>query len=140
MEIQAWSVSADKSSKKMIMKTRSKPFALLLTLAIGIGCASAQSTAIKVVCRQGNDLFIIGADGKPQPLTNDGIPKGNPLWSKDGTKIAFERQIDETAALHNLIVMDPVSTTGCNALMKSTLAAYRTEDRAKKSAHTRGNE
>jgi Tol biopolymer transport system component len=73
---------------------------------------------------------MIRADGKPQLLTNDGIPKGNPLWSENGTKITFERQSDETVALDNLIVMDPVSTTGCNTRMKSALAAFRTEDHA----------
>lgn len=89
------------------MTIRIKLFAMILTLAIGIGCASAQNAAIKVVYRKGNDLFMIGVDGKPQALTNDGIPKGNPLWSKDGTKIAFERDIDRSVALDNLIVMDP---------------------------------
>lgn len=92
------------------MTTRSKYFAMLLTLAIGIGCASAQSAAIKVVYRKSNDLFMIGVDGKSRQLTYDSIPKGYALWSKDGTKIAFLRKIDASVALDDLIVMD--SETG----------------------------
>ncbi len=89
------------------MKNRSRLFALLLTLAVGLGYAFAQSSAVKAVYVKSNNLFTIGADGKPQQLTFDGIPKGNPLWSKDGTKIAFERKIDRGVALDNLIVIDP---------------------------------
>jgi hypothetical protein len=55
----------------------------------------------------GNDLFAIGVDGKSRQLTYDGIPKGNALWSKDGTKIAFLRKIYASIALDNLIVVDP---------------------------------
>ncbi len=89
------------------MKNRSRLFALLLTLALGIGYAFAQSSAVKAVYVKSNNLFTIGADGKPQQLTFDGIHKGNPLWSKDGTKIAFERKIDRGVAFDNLIVIDP---------------------------------
>jgi hypothetical protein len=88
------------------MTNRRIILALLLSFAIGMGYSPAQSAAVKVVYRNGNDLFTIGADGKPKPLTNDGIPKENPLWSKDGTKIAFLRKIDEGIALNNLIVVD----------------------------------
>ncbi len=89
------------------MKNRSKLFAFLLTFAVGIGYLFAQTAAVKAVYRKGNDLFTIGADGKPQQLTYDDIPKGNPLWSKDGTKIAFERKIDRGVAFDNLMVIDP---------------------------------
>jgi WD40 repeat protein len=89
------------------MKNRSKFLALLLTLVIVVKYASAQSAAIKSVYRKGNDLFTIGVDSKPQQLTNDGVPKGNPLWSKDGKRIAFERDIDNSVALDSLIVIDP---------------------------------
>ncbi len=88
---------------------RSKFFALVLVIAVGTGYAFAQSSAVKAVYRKGNDLFTIGADGKPRQLTYDDIPKGNPLWSKDGTKIAFEREIDRGIAFDNLIAIDPES-------------------------------
>jgi hypothetical protein len=88
------------------MKNRSKFFAMLLTFGLCMGYAFAQTAAIKAVYRKGNNLFTIGADGQPKPLTDDSLSKGNPLWSKDGTKVAFQREIDKAIALDNLIVVD----------------------------------
>jgi hypothetical protein len=82
-----------------------KLLALLMALAVSGEFAAAQSAAVKAVFRKGNDLFTMGADGRAQQLTKDGISKGYALWSKDGTKIAFLRRIDQTIALDNLIVV-----------------------------------
>ena len=89
------------------MKNQRKYFALLLTFILGIGYAFSQSAGIKVVYRKGNNIFTIDADGQPRQLTDDSLSKGWPLWSKDGTKIAFVREIDKSVALDNLIVIDP---------------------------------
>jgi dipeptidyl aminopeptidase/acylaminoacyl peptidase len=77
---------------------------------MGIGNAPAQGVPVKAVYLKGNELFTVGADGEQKQLTHDGMPKRNPLWSKDGTRIAFERDIDESVALDDLIVID--SQTG----------------------------
>jgi hypothetical protein len=84
-------------------------FALLLTLAANVGHSFAQGTGIKSAYVKDGDIFMIGADGQEQRVTGDGIPKGYPLWSKDGTKIAFRRKIDKAVALSDLVVVDPES-------------------------------
>jgi len=84
-------------------------FALLLTLAANVGHSFAQGAGIKAAYVKDGDIFTIGADGLEQRVTDDGIPKDDPLWSKDGTKIAFLRKIDKGVALDNLIVVDPES-------------------------------
>ncbi len=91
------------------MKIGIKVFALLLTFAANVGHSFAQGPEIKAAYVKNGDIFMIGADGQEQRVTGDGIPKGDPLWSKDGTKIAFRRKIDKGVALDNLIVVDPES-------------------------------
>ncbi len=89
------------------MKNQRKYFALVLAFVLGIGYAFSQSAGIKVVYRKGNNIFTIDADGQPRQLTDDSLSKGWPLWSKDGRKIAFVREIDKSVALEGLIVIDP---------------------------------
>jgi hypothetical protein len=84
--------------------------ALLLTVTVGAGYALAQAADLKAVYYKDGDLFTIGVDGKPRQLTHDGIPKGPQVWSRDGTKIAFLRKIDQAVAINNLVVID--SETG----------------------------
>jgi hypothetical protein len=88
------------------MKNQCKYFAMLLTFVLGIGYAFSQSAGIKVAYRKGNNIFTIDADGQPKRLTDDSLSKGWPVWSKDGRKIAFLREINETVALDNLIIVD----------------------------------
>ena len=52
--------------------------AVLALIAVHSLCVAQ---AVKAVYRKGNELFTIGADGEPQQFTNDGVPKGNPLWA-----------------------------------------------------------
>jgi hypothetical protein len=50
---------------------------------------------------------VLKGDGPDRALTQDGIQKGFPVWSPDGTKIAFIRYVDtEKVALAELAVID----------------------------------
>jgi len=89
------------------MKIARTFLALLLTLAAGVGYSFAQGTDIKAAYVKDGEIFTIGADGQERRLTEDGIANGGPLWSKDGTKIAFSRKIDRAVALADLVVVDP---------------------------------
>jgi WD40-like Beta Propeller Repeat len=89
------------------MKIARTFLALLLTLAAGVGYSFAQGTDIKAAYVKDGEIFTIGADGQERRLTDDGIANGGPLWSKDGTKIAFSRKIDRAVALADLVVVDP---------------------------------
>jgi len=89
------------------MRNQYKFFALLLTFILGFGYAFSENARIKVVYRKGNNIFTIDADGQPRQLTDDSLSKGWPVWSKDGRKIAFLREINKAIALDNLIVVDP---------------------------------
>jgi hypothetical protein len=101
------------------MKIRSKFFALLLTFAVGIGYMFAQGADIKAAYLKDGDIFTIGANGQSRRLTYDGIPKDFPLWSKDGTKIAFLRKTDRGTASGNLVVIDPeTGLTEANILIR----------------------
>jgi hypothetical protein len=90
-----------------MMKNRSKMFVLFLAFGLCMGYAFAQRDEIKVVYRKGNNIFTIDADGQPKQLTDDSLSKGWAVWSKDGRKIAFVREINKAIALDNLIVIDP---------------------------------
>jgi len=83
--------------------------ACVIFLVISTSASSAQSDAMKSVYRKANDIFVTVVGGKSRLLINDNIPKGNPLWSKDGSKIAFERDIASSIALDDLVIIDPVS-------------------------------
>lgn len=94
------------------MDTRAslRAWLLLPLIAGGALSAPAQKDNLTAVFLKDNNVYTIGASGEPKQLTSDGIRKGVPLWSGDGTKIAFLREIDEKVALDNLIVID--SQTG----------------------------
>lgn len=53
-----------------------------------------------------NDEVVVSTEDAGQiQLTHDGIPKDNPVWSKDGLMIAFTEQTDKTVALDRLVII-----------------------------------
>jgi hypothetical protein len=53
------------------------------------------------------EIFVIDPDGGVRQLTHDSIPKDLPLWSKDGTRIAWFQKQTHSLALGQLRVVDP---------------------------------
>lgn len=98
-------------------------WAICMTALSAAVAAGAQNADMKVVYRRNNDLFVLRPDGTDKQLTHDGVPKGNATWSKDGSKIAFLRQVDPNIALGDLVVIDPESDrTIANILICPTQA------------------
>jgi hypothetical protein len=86
------------------MKTRAATVTFLIVLLLLLAqCASTQD--IKTLFVRNNELFTLGSDGSVVQITHDGIRKDRPLWSKDGSKIAYLQGIDKRRALAELIVI-----------------------------------
>ena len=67
-------------------------FAFRAALLIVLGAtACAQSQAGKLVFLRGNDVVTANADGTGlRVLVHDDVPKSNPVWSPDGSKISYK--------------------------------------------------
>jgi hypothetical protein len=84
-----------------------------LGAAVLFGLASASSDlalGTKVVFLKENEVVSVNADGSEQKgLTHDGVPKERPIWSPDGSKIAYltaEDAFHQTRALALIQVID----------------------------------
>jgi hypothetical protein len=70
------------------------------------GHAYPQIGPTKVAYIMGNDLFVEDQQGRISRLTRDGFPKDMPLWSKDGSMVAFDRKVDAgSKALADIVVV-----------------------------------
>lgn len=71
----------------------------------------AQSTpetmvsGIKAVYIQNKEIVTRLVNGSPQFLTNDGLRKSLPVWSKDGMMIAYLKDVNQQVALGDLVVI-----------------------------------
>jgi Tol biopolymer transport system component len=64
--------------------------AAILIVAANAAALSDVASKSKVVFLKGNQVVSAHADGSDQRiLTPDGVPKDRPVWSPDGTKIAY---------------------------------------------------
>jgi len=82
----------------------------LLLIVVSTRVALAEGDDIQIVFVHGNELFAsFGLDGQLRQLTHDGIPKSLPVWSKDGSLVAYIAAVDREKALGNLVILD---TTG----------------------------
>jgi hypothetical protein len=78
-----------------------------LLLALG---ADSGNEAPKSVFLRNSEIYVAEAGSmEARQLTTDGLPKSFPVWSKDGTRIAFERGA-EGRALADLVTMRPDGT------------------------------
>jgi Tol biopolymer transport system component len=75
---------------------------------LGVLLSSAQSapSGLKIAFVKSNEIFVMADGSLPLQVTHDGIPKYLPVWSKDGSKIAFNRDTDSKRALSELVVID----------------------------------
>src|ERR1700676_1978863 len=79
---------------------------LFLTFAVLISGAQIAPLAVKSVFVKDNEIFVATDGSQPRQVTRDGIGKFLPLWSKDGSKIAFNQVIDAKRGLGELVVID----------------------------------
>lgn len=64
------------------------------------------STDIRTVMVRNNEIYIESGSSPAKRITNDGLRKSLPVWSKDGERIAFVEQADQHVALVTLVVVD----------------------------------
>src|SRR5579864_3801410 len=82
-----------------------KNLALPLLLIVSSMVLSADRAA-KVAFVKNNEIFVAKGDLQPTALTHSGVPKSLPVWSRDGSKIAFLEKTDSKRALGTLVVID----------------------------------
>ena len=82
-----------------------KNLALPLLLIVSSMVLSADRAA-KVAFVKNNEIFAARGDSQPRALTHSGVPKSLPVWSRDGSKIAFLEKTDASRALGTLVVID----------------------------------
>src|SRR5271155_3485658 len=88
----------------MICKT--EVFAIICMLITFSSSHPATAQEVSVVMVQGNEIYANSNGGQFVRLTNDGKPKTLPVWSKDGTKIAFVENTSKNVAVASLSVID----------------------------------
>lgn len=88
------------------------------TFALFAFSAPTKSTFIK-----NDEVFVISDSSAPKEITQDGIPKSLPVWSKDGKEIAFLRKIGPEKALANLVVVDSEGIPKGNVLIRPAESA-----------------
>jgi hypothetical protein len=64
------------------------------------------SQEIRTVMVLGNDICVRSTKGQTMHLTDDGVPKALPVWSKDGTHIAFLENTENLVVQTKLVVID----------------------------------
>jgi WD40 repeat protein len=81
------------------------PFILSALAGLGLG-APAPDRDIKAVYINGSELFILPSlDGQARQVTRDGTEKSLPVWSQDGSLIAFVEGADSDEILGDVVVI-----------------------------------
>lgn len=89
--------------KKIAMKRVSLVTPLLMLVSM---YAMAATGPVDTVVIKNNDIYLSVGSGPMMPLTHDGIPKDSPLFSKDGSRIAYAERADRAGAIAMIIVID----------------------------------
>ena len=98
--------------------------ALLLALALAAApSATRAETALKVAFVEGNEIHAGPLGGPYAALTHDRVPKSLPVWSKDGTRIAFLRATASARALARLVVVDEAGRPVADILVRPATTA-----------------
>lgn len=83
----------------------------------------AHGDPVKILFINGTEIFVSSGGGEqPRQVTADGTEKYLPVWSKDGSMIAFVKTVPDGQALGNLVVIDE------NGRLLQTLLFRRAED------------
>jgi hypothetical protein len=89
--------------KRIAMKRVSMVTPLLVLVSM---FAMAATVPVDTVVIKNNDIYLSVGSGPMMPLTHDGIPKDSPLFSKDGSRIAYAERADRAGAIAVIIVID----------------------------------
>lgn len=85
---------------------------ILTWSGVGLSLLAAQAPAQqfsggRLAFIRDNELCVAEADGgRVRQLTHDGAPKYRPAWSPDGSRLAYERQVERTRALAEIHVIE----------------------------------
>ena len=77
----------------------------LLVLMLSSGVLTV-ADEVKSAFVKNNEVFVRTGESQPRQITHDGIPKFLPVWSHDGSRIAFNRVTNPGRALSELVVVD----------------------------------
>jgi len=91
-----------------------RPSFVLLGVALALALPQASAIAANgtdTAMVRGNEIVVTTGLYETHELTHDGISKSLPVWSKDGSKIAFVEKTDATIALARLVVVDRAGHT-----------------------------
>jgi len=80
--------------------------ALFLTFVALISSAQVVPSGVKIAFVKNGEIFVMANGSQPRQVTHDGVLKYLPVWSKDGSKIAFNRDVDTKRALSEVVVID----------------------------------
>lgn len=119
------------------MSLLSKLASVLVGAAVSL-LIDEPGVAIKSVFVKDNEVFTLDAvGGAPQQITHDGSPKALPVWSPDGTRVAFLRG-SRTADNLTLVVLSQSGVVEREmALSSSQLSGMRFIERAEWNASSR---
>lgn len=81
-----------------------KKLLILAILLVYSNTAFADSGIFAVFVKNG-EIVLSAEDAGQVQLTHNGIPKSKPVWSKDGSMIAFMENTDKKVALDRLVVI-----------------------------------
>jgi hypothetical protein len=88
------------------MKTLVTTVASIFALLFSFHASLVRAQDVKAVFVQNKEIVTLDSTGELSTLTHDDTPKGLPVWSKDGTRIAYIADIDKHRALADLLVID----------------------------------
>ena len=104
------------------MRLREMTIACLLFVAALLTTYVAEAQKLKAVFVRQGEIFTLDADGKAVQITSDGLHKEDPLWSKDGSRIAYLQGVDKNLALAELVVVSGVGSKLADVLIRPVRA------------------
>jgi hypothetical protein len=85
------------------MRTIILSVSLLIAL---LKTSAAQQPTFKAAFERGHEIFVTDSSGNTAQITHDGIPKDLPLFSSDGTRLAFLQKPAQALSLVDLRIVD----------------------------------
>ena len=80
--------------------------AIILLIAGTVSMTMAQGSSFKAAYERANEVFVTDSEGKTFQVTDDGVPKDLPLFSQDGTRLAFIQKSSGDQSLVKMRIVD----------------------------------